>query len=287
MEMEDVRCSFGLPRLQTQPMHRAIWLLVAVLFGFAAWAEDSARRQAPSYSAASVVNSATNVVGDLAPNTIATVYGVGLAYVARALQIDDIQNGTLPTVLPSTGVRVFIGSIAAQLYYVSPTQINFLIPCIFKPGETDLQITLDGHAGPSIPIKLLEVAPALFQLDETTVIATRPDGSLIDKDAPAHAGEVIVLYGTGLGPTEPEAVYGVLPTRAAPMKRIAEFQVFLNDVVVEASRILYAGVTPGYAGLYQVNLWLPDKLDANPRIRLAIGPRESPPGVRLAALPSE
>jgi uncharacterized protein (TIGR03437 family) len=268
-------------------MHRAVWLLAAVFFGFAAWAEDSARREAPSYSAASVVNSATNVVGDLAPNTIATVYGLGLAYVARALQIDDIRGGTLPTVLPSTGVRVFIGSVAAQLYYVSPTQINFLIPCIFKPGEHDLQITLDGHAGPIIRIKLLDAAPALFQLDETTVIATRPDGSLIDQDAPARAGEVIVLYATGLGPTEPEALYGVLPTRAAPIKRLTEFQVLLDDAAIDASRILYAGVTPGYAGLYQVNLWLPDKLDANPQIRLAIGPQTSPAGVRLAALPSE
>jgi uncharacterized protein (TIGR03437 family) len=267
-------------------MHRATWLLAIVFFGFASGAEDCERGVNPCYIPASVVNSATNVAGELAPNTIATVYGVRLAYVTRELRIEDIQNGTLPTVLPSTGVRVFVGSVAAQLYYVSPTQINFLIPCIFKPGETDLQITLDGHAGPSIPIKLLDAAPALYQLDETTVIATRPDGSLIDKDAPARAGDVIVLYGTGLGPTEPEAVYGVLPTRAAPIKRIAEFQVFLNDEVIDASRILYAGVTPGYAGLYQVNLRLPDKLDENPRIRLAIGPRESPPGVRLPALAS-
>jgi uncharacterized protein (TIGR03437 family) len=270
-----------------QPMPRAIWLLAAVFFGFAAGAEDSTRREAPSYSAASVVNSATNVVGDLAPNTIATVYGVGLSYVERALQAEDIRNGTLPTVLPSTGVRVFIGSIGAQLYYVSPTQINFLIPCIFKPGETDLQITLDGHAGPSIRIQLRDAAPAMYQLDENTVIATRPDGSLIDQEKPATAGEVIVLYATGLGPTEPEAIYGALPARAAPIKRISEFQVFLNDAAVESSRVLYAGVTPGYAGLYQVNLRLPEKLDANPRIRLAIGTQSSPAGVRLAARASQ
>jgi uncharacterized protein (TIGR03437 family) len=268
-------------------MARATWLLVAVFFGFVAWAEDSARREAPSYSAASVVNSATNVVGDLAPNTIATVYGAGLAYVARALEVDDIKNNTLPTVLPSTGVRVFIGSIAAQLYYVSPTQINFLIPCLLKPGETDLQITLDGHAGPAIRIKLLDTAPALYQLDETTVIATRPDGALIDNDAPAGAGEVIILYATGLGPTEPEAVYGELPARAAPIKRLSDFQVLLNGSAVDASRVLYTGVAPGFAGLYQVNLWLPDKLEANPQIRLSIGTQASPAGVRLAARASQ
>lgn len=268
-------------------MRRAVWLLAGFSFGFAGWAEDSTRREAPAYSAASIVNSATNLAADLAPNTIATVYGTGMSYVERALQVEDIKNGTLPTVLPSTGVRVFVGSIAAQIYYVSPGQINFLIPCIFKPGETDLQITLDGHAGPSIRIKLLEAAPAIYQLDSTTVIATRPDGSLIDKEKPATAGEVIVLYATGLGPTEPEAIYGELPTRAAPIKRISDFKVFLNDQALEPSRVLYAGVTPGYAGLFQVNLHLPDTLEADPQIRLAIGTLTSPPGVRLAARASE
>lgn len=268
-------------------MHPRAWLLAAVLFGFVVWAKDSARREAPSYSAASIVNSATNVAGALAPNTIATIYGTGLSYVERALQVEDIKDGILPTVLPSTGVRVFVGSIGAQIYYVSPTQINFLIPCIFKPGETDLQITLDGHAGPAIRIKLLEAAPAIYQLDETTVIATRPDGSLVDKDHPATAGEVIVLYATGFGPTEPDVLYGELPTRAAPIKRLSEFKVFLNDAPLDASSVLYAGVTPGFLGLYQVNLKLPERLEKNPRIRLEIGTQISPDGVHLAARASE
>ncbi|MEN6602813.1 MAG: hypothetical protein ABFD86_10390 [Bryobacteraceae bacterium] len=245
------------------------------------------RREAMSYSAASVVNSATNVAGDLAPNTIATVYGTGLAYVTKALQVEDIQGGVLPVVLPSTGVRVLLGSVAAQLYYISPTQINFLIPCTFKPGDTDLRITVDGRAGPAVQIRILEAAPGMFQLDETTVIATRPDGSLIDKGKPALGGEVIVLYATGLGPTESEPVYGELPARAAPIKRMADFKVFLNDVQVDPSKVFYAGITPGYAGLYQVNLYLPEKLDADPQIRLVIGDKSSPEGVRLAAQASQ
>jgi len=268
-------------------MTRPLYLPATVLFALVVWAEDGARRAAPFYSAASIVNSATNVAGDLAPNMIATVYGAGLSYVTRALQVEDIKAGELPTVLPSAGVRVYVGLVAAQLYYVSPTQINFLIPCIFKPGETDLRITLDGHAGPTVRIKLLEAAPAMFQLDEKTVIATRPDGSLIDKDKPATGGEVIVLYATGLGPTEPEAVYGKLPVRAAPIQRMADFKVFLDDAEVSPNRILYAGVAPGFAGLYQVNLCLPEKLGADPQIRMVIGEKSSPEGVHLAARASE
>src|SRR5882757_1529073 len=53
----------------------------------------------PSYSAASIVNAADSLAGPLAPNTIATIYGTGLAYGTKWLTADDIRAGLLPTVL--------------------------------------------------------------------------------------------------------------------------------------------------------------------------------------------
>jgi len=63
--------------------------------------------------------------------------------------------------------------------------------------------------------------------------------------------------------------------------------VFLNDEPLDASSVLYAGVTPGFLGLYQVNLRLPERLEENPRIRVAIGTQISPDAVHLAARASE
>src|SRR5260370_14519924 len=63
----------------------------------------AALQAAPSYSAASIVNAADNLAGPLAPNTIATIYGTGLAYGTKWLTADDIRGGLLPTVLPGTG----------------------------------------------------------------------------------------------------------------------------------------------------------------------------------------
>src|SRR5258708_2277717 len=134
---------------------------------------------APFYSAGSVVNSADSQTGPLASNTIGTVYGKGLSYVTRTLTADDVRGGVLPTVLPGTGVTVLIGGAPANIFYVSPTQINFLVPSTLRPGRTDFQVVMNGISGAVVPLDMATSSPAMFQMDAQTVIATRLDGSLV------------------------------------------------------------------------------------------------------------
>src|SRR6266852_1811739 len=108
-------------------MPRAL-LLVALLAGVALRTGTSGTREAPSYSATSIVNSASNLAGSAAPNTFVTIYGKNLAVNTKALSGDDLHGSALPIVLPNTGVTVYINHIPAHVYYVSPTQINVLIP---------------------------------------------------------------------------------------------------------------------------------------------------------------
>lgn len=239
----------------------------------------------PVYSADSVVNAADNQPGSLAPNTIATIYGTGLAYTTRALSADDIRGGMLPTVLPGTGVRVLVGSLPANIYYVSPNQINLLVPASLLPGASVVQVVLDGHAGPQVPIQLAAAAPALFQLDQQNVVALNADGSVITPTAPAKPGDPVVLYATGLGETVPRVVYGMLPTEAAPLKQFADFKVTLDGVAADASAVTYAGIAPGFAGLYQINLKLPASTGLNPEIRIGLGDQLSKPGVHVPVAP--
>ena len=140
----------------------------------------------PYYTADSIANSAANVTGLYAPNTFVTIYGQNLAYTTRALAASDIAGGMLPTVLGSTGVRVLINNIPANIYYVSPTQVNLLIPTSLIAGPVMLQLVVDGLAGPAIPILLQSAAPSLFQLDATTVLAVHLDGSTITAASPAQ-----------------------------------------------------------------------------------------------------
>src|SRR5437868_14945087 len=96
---------------------------------------------APAYAAASIVNAASNQAGPIAPNTIVSLYGTDLAYVTRALTPDEISGTTLPTTLVGTGVKVTVGNVLANLYFVSPTQINFLVPCILVAGPAEITVS--------------------------------------------------------------------------------------------------------------------------------------------------
>ena len=124
-------------------------------------------------------------------------------------------------------------------------------------------------------------APALFPLDPTTAIATRADGSLVSWEEPAHPGEIVVLYATGLGPTRPNPPYGQVPAAAALIERLDEFAILLDGAAVDPARIAYAGQTPGFAGLYQINLVLPEATPSDPEVRIAVGDDISPGGVFL------
>ena len=260
---------------------RALPSVIVALCFVAAFADA----EAPLYSAASIANSADNQSGPLAPNTLATIYGQNLAYGTKALSSDDIKGGILPTVFPGTGVHVLIGNIVANLIYVSPTQINFLVPANLIPATVNAQVVVDGWAGPAIPIQLAAASPGLFQLDAQNAIATRADGSLITPDAPAKPGDVVVLYATGLGQTLPPAVYSLIPKQAASIIALADFTVSFDGVVADPGLVFYAGVAPGFGGLYQINLKLPGWVGPNPRIVIGLAGALSAPGVTLPVQP--
>jgi len=267
---------------------RAATLLLAALFcGLQLGAEDSARFAAPSYSIASTVNAATNQSGSLAPNTFVAIYGENLSYETRAIMPEDLNGIRLPTRLPGTGVSVLVGSYPAHIFYVSPNQVNLLVPSLLRPGRTHLQLVRDGRAGPKIEIVLASAAPALFQLDATTAIVTRANGSLVSWELPARQGDIVTLYATGLGPTDPETPYGTIPGAAAWLRRLSEFRVLLDGVTLDPRDVLYAGVSPGTAGLYQVNVRLPGDAARNPELRLTLGHEMSPPGIYLPLQPDD
>jgi uncharacterized protein (TIGR03437 family) len=260
-------------------MSPGIWLAAALIGSSAAG--PSASRQAPSYSAASVVNAASNQAGAIAPNTFVTIYGQNLAWVTRGLSGEDLTGDQLPTVLSGTGVRVWIGQIAANVYYVSPEQINVLVPSNLKPGTMQMRVQVDSIYGPALDVTLTRAAPALFQMDASGAIAVHGDGSVATSDAPARPGEIVALYATGLGATTPAAVYSKIPHAAAPLNDMNTFEVRLDGKPLDPLRMLYAGVAPGFAGLYQINIKLPDDIGDNPEIRLTASGVLSPEGIRI------
>jgi uncharacterized protein (TIGR03437 family) len=125
----------------------------------------------------------------------------------------------------------------------------------------------------------------LFQLDQQNVIATRVDASLITPAASANPGDVVVLYATGLGQAVPPVAYGELPRLAAPLLALSDFHLLLDGNAVDPNAIAYAGIAPGFAGLYQINLILPGSTGANPEIRIGIGDAISKAGLHIPVSP--
>jgi uncharacterized protein (TIGR03437 family) len=262
-----------------------VWPVVVFILGVMLRAEMNSAQSTPVYTADSIVNAADNQSATLAPNTIATVYGTGLAYGTKALTADDIRGGVLPTALPGTDVRILIGGYPANLYYVSPTQINFLVPANLIPGKTTFRLVIDGLLGPSIPLQLTSASPALFHLDEHNAVTTLGNGTVITPAAPARPGDIVVLYATGLGETTPPVIYSQLPITAASLKQIRDFKVLLDGAAVDSDAVAYAGIAPGFAGLYQINVRLPLGTSANPALRIGIGDALSRPDLRLPVRP--
>lgn len=252
----------------------AALLLAALVIGPLA-AETSGTPGMPDYSAASIANAAANVAGFYAPNTFLSIYGNNLSFATRAVSPEDIRAGVLPTALAGGGVRVLINLLPANLYFVSPNQVNILVPPSLAPGPAILQLVNDGRAGPPVEIMLESSAPALFEL-EGRAIATHGNGPLVTPDWPARPGEIVVLYATGLGPTTPPAILNRVADRPAQVAEIGRFQVELEGFPVPRENIEYAGVTPGFAGLFQVNLRLPELARPDPRVRIGYPGRMSP-----------
>jgi uncharacterized protein (TIGR03437 family) len=254
---------------------KSLFVALALAAGLCAQSSN-----APNYTAAGIVNGASFASG-LAPNTIGSVFGTNLSWGTQTVGASNMPGGVMPTTLGD--VEVYFGGWPAYLYYVSPLQINFLVPCSLLPGTFQFWVDRQGTIGPYVTVTLQNAAPAIFQYPAGTAIATHLDGALVSTAAPATAGEIVTLWATGLGSTNPELEDGVLPAAAQPLSQMNLFEIQINGAALDSSATLYAGVAPGYAGLYQVNVQLPDPLPANPEIRLGVAGTLSPSGLILPA----
>jgi uncharacterized protein (TIGR03437 family) len=261
-----------------------LWLLVLALSAAfspaCVYGQITGNGAAPLYTAQGVVNAATQTGGALAPNTIATLYGTNLAFDTRAVASTDIVRGMMPTSLD--GVGVWVNSIPCSLFFVSPTQINFLVPYQLTPGTVSLIVARDSQAGPTVSIQLNSTSPGLFLWNGNNAVAGHLNGVALTDASPAVPGEIVVIYAAGLGRTSPDTTSGQLATAAFPIYYLSQLQVLLNGVACPPANVLYAGLAPGFAGLYQINLQLPDDVAADPQIQVSVGPQISPAFIQLA-----
>ena len=181
----------------------------------------------------------------VAPGGLVSIFGQGLS-------TGTGQATSLPLPIELAGTTVTVNGIQLPLIYASPSQINAQLPLGVLGTATLRVATFSGFAEATVTIS--RTAPAIF-----------PNGILhanyapVTAAAPARAGETLVLYVTGLGSVDgPIATGAAAP--ASPLLRVpVPVEVRIGDVAVLAS---FAGLSPGFVGLYQVNIVVPLNLPA-------------------------
>jgi uncharacterized protein (TIGR03437 family) len=205
-----------------------------------------------------------------APGSWVEIYGSNLAPDTGQWAGSDFSGNNAPTALD--GVQVLIGGQNAFVEYVSPGQIDVQLPSNIPSGGS-LPLKVMNGTVTSNPVNLTVnavepglLAPASFQIGgKQYVVALFPDGTYVlpigaisgVASRPAQPGDTITLYGIGFGAVTPATPAGQI---AAGQTQLAErLQVLFGD---NAGEITYAGLAPGFVGLYQFNVMVPNWLRA-------------------------
>jgi uncharacterized protein (TIGR03437 family) len=211
----------------------------------------------PAFTEASIVGAAGFNLGPSAANTalpaggIVTIFGIGLA-----VETADVTVFPLPIEL--AGTVVTINGVRASLLFVSPTQINLLVPFEIESTEAEIVITTLAGTSPAVTVALAQVQPGIFFDTTTGLGAIRNAAKGISLwDQPLRAGAVAAVFSAGLGPVEP-AVSSGMPASFDPLSTT----VLPVEAEIDGQRVgvLFSGLAPGFAGLYQVNIQLPPAL---------------------------
>jgi uncharacterized protein (TIGR03437 family) len=197
----------------------------------------------------------------LAPGTVIQIFGDNFTDSA-------VQATSLPLPIDMNGTQVLIGGRAAPLYYVSKNQINALIPVDLPPRDSyPVLVSVNGSITVPDTIDVVPANPGVVALPSGQVLAQHADYRLIGPDSPAAPGETIIVYLVGMGDTDPSVPSGAAAPSAEPLARVKSVPVVTLDG--KPVNLLYAGLSPGGVGLYQINFTVPPDA-ASGNLNLAI-----------------
>ena len=172
--------------------------------------------QGPTLTAGSFYNGADFQQGSISPCSIATIIAPGVAAsIQGTLAYDGV--GALPYTLGS--VQVTFNGAQAPIYNVANAngqqQVTVQVPCSVTPGNVPVVVSVGGGSS-SVTVPVKAASPGLFMTTFTAgsagiPVLLRPDGSFVSPTNPAHKGETLIAFVTGLGPTTPSVATNALP----------------------------------------------------------------------------
>jgi uncharacterized protein (TIGR03437 family) len=241
----------------------------------------------------------------LAPNTFGSIFGTAAEGGGRILPNlpvndwgDDFSNGVGPTSL--NGVRVVVNGKDAFLSFVGRAeqigatfdQINFLAPDDNALGPVNLEVFVGQDRVSASTVNLGPLSPGLIAFPARNqvqyVVAVTPGGQFLLPPGhfptldtrPAKSDEIIILYGTGFGTTEPPMPAGRIPTALSTIPGGTQGGVQVRIGGLPAS-VDFAGLAPCCAGLFQFNVRVPQLSNGNHAVVIERGAAASQAGLSL------
>jgi uncharacterized protein (TIGR03437 family) len=230
-----------------------------------------------------VVNSGSNApfTAGIAPGELLTLYGQNLA---AATQVAGIP---FPTSLGN--VQVTIGGFPAAIYYVSAGQISAIVPYEVTVGSiAQIQVNNNGSLSNVVTNYVANTAPGVFTQNQNGTgygeivhlgigNSAAAVGSIVSDANPAVVGETLSVYLTGLGAVSPTITDGA-PGPSGTLSQTT------NTITLDFNGTTgtndFAGLAPGFSGLYQLNVTVPTGLTNGPNF-LDIGGPDSYMGYLL------
>ncbi|MBI1789278.1 MAG: hypothetical protein HYR60_17225, partial [Acidobacteria bacterium] len=169
----------------------------------------------PVISQGGVANGA-GFQANIAAATWISVFGSNLSTSTRTLMASEVVGGNLPTALD--GVSLTVNGKPAFPYSISPGLLTAQSPSDSAVGPVNVVVTLNGVPSDPVPVPLQTFSPAFFLWPGGVAVATDPNFNFRVKPGTfpgattvaAKPDEVIILWGTGFGPSNPDVPAGQL-----------------------------------------------------------------------------
>lgn len=210
---------------------------------------------------------AASFAPEISPGALFSIFGERLA--AGQLAASAVP---WPTLLGSTAVC--LDGHPVPLFFANPTQLNGQAPYEIRSGETGyLRVFTPGGVSEPLAVNLAPTAPGIFQYGESRAIAVNPDGRLNSPSTPVAPGQTVVVYLSGTGALD-NPVRTAQPAPSSPLSRpTAPVSAAING---QDAPILFLGLSPGFIGLAQANLTIPNLAPGDYELIITIGTASSP-----------
>ena len=242
---------------------------------------------APAITAAGIIDNAA-FQAPVAPGSYIAIFGQNL--VDPLLLVNP--NGDLSTPLPGGALPLMLDgvtvsfdvpsagiSVPGYVTFVSSGQVNVWVPRELQ-GQSSVQVklTVDEEFGSIygnvVTIPLNDYAPQMFQIGTGIAAAEDLSGNVITSSNPIARGQYVVLYANGLGPVTNSPASGDAALSGASLSQTTTPATV--TIGGQTAQVLFSGLAPGFAGLYQLDVLVPASLSAGSQpVTISIGGKTS------------